>query len=255
MAKKEIVERPEFQIKAMEVGIDTLGDLVEANLGGEGIDRFDLTRAVNPQGENIEWKIPGLEEEDEKIREVEGVIIFHRKVRVYYESEYKKGGGPPQCTSLNGRLGLGTPGGNCEECPFQVFGSGKNDGKACKEIKEIFMLRSGELLPTLFNITSVNFRKPNKYLLDLLSKRNLAFNHVITKIRLEPDVSAGGYDYARTDFSLVSVLPQEQRDAASALTKMFTKLLSTMSVVDETNPPPAEVSPEHAPDDADEVPY
>lgn len=250
-AKSEIVERKPFEIAAMDMGVNQLKELIDQNIGTEGMDQFDFSRAVNPQGENVEWKIPGIEDEPEKLREVEGVIVYHRKVRVYYETEYKGGGQPPNCSSADAIVGEGNPGGECIECPFEKFGSGKNEGKACRELKQVYMIRHGELLPTLFNVTSVNIRKPNKYLLDLLSKRRLAFNQVITKIRLEPDKSTGGYDYARTDFSLVSVLPAEQQAAMKELTRMFASMLSTAPVTIDIDPVPEH----HKPDNEEEVPY
>ena len=258
MTKDKLAKSEPFAIKALEMGVDTLADLIKQNIGDEGLDQFDLSRAVNPQGENVEWKIESLDEEPEKLREVEGIIVFHRKVRTYYQTEYKKGGGPPTCTSTDGKNGVGNPGGDCELCPFSKFGSGKNEGKACKETKQLYIIRSGELFPTLFNVTSVNIRKPNKYLIDLLSKRSLAFNEVITKIRLEPDTSSGGYDYARTDFSLSRVLTDEEKAAAKALTGIFGKNLSTLPVLDDDAPTQETVAPQEqtfAPDNPEEIPY
>lgn len=256
MAKDKIIEAPKFEIAAMEMGMEEVKDILRANCGPEGMDAFDLTRAVNPTGENTEWKIPGLEDEPEMTNMVEGVIIYHRLVRAYWEGKYKgKGAVPPNCSANDAMTGEGNPGGSCLDCPFAKFGSGDNNSQACRVIKQLFIVRSGELLPTLINISAVNVKRPKKYLLDLLSKRRLKFNQVITRIRLEPDVSGSGFDFARSDFSLASVLPEEQMKAAAELTAIFTPLLASRDITIDVTPDAVAAPGETFDPDGAEVPY
>lgn len=254
MAKDKIIERPNFELAVMDMDIAEVSDLIASNVGPEGMTQFDLTRAINPQGENVEWKIPGIEEKPEMTDTIEGVIVYHRLVRAYYETEYKGGGVPPSCASSNALQGEGNPGGDCLSCPLAKFGSGKNEGKACREIKQLYILRNGELLPTLVNISSVNVRRPKKYLLDLLSIKRLKFYQVVTKISLHPDKSSGGYDYARTDFSVSSVLSPEAQAAAHEMHKIFAPMLQAQSVVEIGEE--AEISRQAAADgQGEDVPY
>lgn len=237
MAKTAIVEKERFPLLPMEVGMDEVKDLVASNVGDEGITAFDLERAINPGSGGANWKLPTLDGEPEETNVIQGVIVFHRAVRAYWVRGYKPSEtGPPDCSSMDYANGEGTPGGRCEDCAFSKFKSGQNNSQACKVVKQLFIIRPNELLPTVFNVSAVNFSHPKRYLLALLSKRRLAFNHVVTEISLHPDVSKSGYDYARTDFRLVSVLDAEQKDAMEQLTEMFTPMLMARPVTIDVTP-------------------
>ena len=236
MTKDKIVERKAFDLAPMEVGIEEVRDLVISNVGDDGISQFDLERAINPTSGNTEWKIPSIEGEPEKTSILEGVIVYHRSVRAYWPGEFKPDAGPPQCSSFDGRTGEGNPGGSCADCPFAVFGSGKNNSQDCNAVKQLFIIRPGELLPTLVNISAMNIGAPKRYLLALLSKKRLKFNAVVTRIELHDDKSTSGYDYARTDFTMVQKLDSDQFQAMEQLTEMFTPMLSQAPVTIDVTP-------------------
>lgn len=255
MAKNQIIEAPKFEIAAMEVGTSEVADLIRSNVGPEGMDAFDLTRAINPTGKNAQWEIPGLDEDSEMTDCIEGIVIYHRLVRTYWQGAYKGGGAPPDCSSADSMTGDGVPGGICIDCPLSKFGSAENGGQACRVIKQLFILRTGELLPILVNVTAVNIKHPRKYFLSLLSKRRLKFNKVITRIRLEPDKSASGFDYGRTDFSMVSLLPEDQMMAAEEMTAILEPLLSARSLVIDVTPDAVAAPGETFDDNLPEVPF
>lgn len=234
MAKKDIIEAPAFNLAAMETGVDEIRDLIVSNIGDEGLDSFDLSRAINPGSGGAEWKIPDIDGEPEMTDSITGVIVYHRLVRAYWPGEYKPNEtGPPDCSSKNAKFGEGAPGGDCSSCALAVFGSGKNNSQACRAMKQIFIIREGELLPTCINITAVNIAVPKRYLLGLLSKRRLRYNQVVTNIQLTPDVSTSGFDYSKTNFSMVSVLDPDQQKAMIELTEIFKPMLSEQPVIIE----------------------
>ena len=49
--------------------------------------------------------------------------------------------------SFDGVTGIGNPGGNCQNCPYNKFGSGEGQSKLCKNKRMLYMLREGELFP------------------------------------------------------------------------------------------------------------
>ena len=232
MTKKSIVEAPAFNLAAMESGVEEIRDLIISNVGDEGLDSFDLSRAINPGSGGDKWKIPDIDGEPEMTDSITGVIVYHRLVRAYWPGEYKPNEtGPPDCSSVDARWGEGTPGGNCADCAFSVFGSGKNNSQACRAMKQIFIIREGELLPTLVNITAANIGMPKRYLLGLLSKRRLRYNQVVTNINLTPDISSSGFDFSKANFTMISVLDPEQQVAMEQLTEIFKPMLSSQPVV------------------------
>ena len=195
-SKKSIIEAPAFNLAAMETGVEEIRDLIISNVGDEGLDSFDLSRAINPGSGGDKWKIPDIDGEPEMTDSITGIIVYHRLVRAYWPGEYKPNEtGPPDCSAIDARFGVGIPGGDCASCAFKVFGSGKNNSLACKAIKQIFIIREGELLPTCINITAVNLGEPKRYLLGLLSKRQLKFNQIVARVSLTPPVSPSHYDH------------------------------------------------------------
>jgi len=236
MAKDAIIEAPKFELAPMDMGPEELADLVTANIGDDDLDAFDLPRAVNPSDKATDWSIEGLDEKPETVDTIEGVIIHHRTIRAYWEKEYSGSGGPPDCSSIDARQGVGTPGGKCADCPLTAFGSGKNNSQACRIIKQLFMIREGEILPTTVNITAVNVKIPKKYMLDLLSKKRKKFNRVITKITNVTDKSNSGFNYAKTIFSVSGVLSPEQSAAMETMTQLMAPILGARAVVLDVTP-------------------
>jgi len=116
-------------------------------------------------------------------------------------------------------------------------------------------LRTGELLPTLVNVTAVNVKHPKKYMLDLLSKRRLRFNQVITKITLTGDKSASGFDFAKTNFTLGAVLEGEQLKAAEEMTAIFKPLFDARPVTIDVTPEDVATPGEKFDPQGPEVPY
>ena len=79
-------------------------------------------------------------------RKLVGVILYHHFANAYWPegSEYDDNV-PPFCQSIDGMQGYGEPGGVCAACAFNQFGSTANgSGKACKNMRQIYLLRSGE---------------------------------------------------------------------------------------------------------------
>ena len=64
-------------------------------------------------------------EGEESAKTVEGIIVGWRPARIYWKKGLNEGGGklPPDCTSIDGFIGIGDPGGACATCPFSKFGS------------------------------------------------------------------------------------------------------------------------------------
>lgn len=229
MAKSKAIQKQEGQYLPMVKGVDHIRETLEVNLAGDDISPADLDRAINPQGKACTWTVPGLDGTEEEIDEIVGVIVLARTVRLYWKGKYKGAGTPPDCFSDNGRVGTGTPGGDCSDCPLSKFGSGPNNSQACKQIKQLFVLRPGELLPMIINCSPTNFGEAKRYGLRLSSRKQLKFHEAVTKISMVPDKSGSGYDYSKLVFQLVKPLDDDVKESMAAYREMFKPLLSGFS--------------------------
>lgn len=80
------------------------------------------------------------------IDEIRAIVLFKQKIRGCWE----EGNKTPLCSSFDGITGI-DPNNNkrrCAECPQNAWGSGKEGrGKACKEMRRMFLLTPDNALP------------------------------------------------------------------------------------------------------------
>lgn len=176
--------------------------IIETNVGPSGINMGNLTRIKIPTGGGMKWTVPSIRGE-QNLEEIEGIIIHHRDARAYWEKNIDEGGGgqPPDCTSNDGYNGVGNPSGPCAECPFNVWGSEKKAGrgKACKELKIIYLLPKGRaFLPYLFILPPTSLKPMSTYFLGLASEA-IRSDTVSTALKLKEATNKGGTKYAVVD--------------------------------------------------------
>jgi len=241
---KNIVVAESVDLQAYDVlseGVDSIRDMISANVGSmKDLGEFNLTRAINPTGgaKTPRWEIPGLGDESEFVSEIEGIIVFHKGARVYYERSYEETGGgeQPTCLSRDGIRGEGIPGGLCPKCPLSQFSrnaDGSNERPPCRDVKRLFILRPGEIMPTMLNATAGNIQQANQYFLNLTTKGRLRFNHCITKVKLSAAKYKNGRDWARWDFSMVSALPKDVCEQMDAFHEFMVPIVSSVAVTVE----------------------
>lgn len=195
----------------LQTGLDEVKDLMAETLGEEGLEPHELDRAGNPSGKSTKWTIPTVEGDEEVTGTITGVILYHKFNRSRWAEKYGEGesGAMPICSSLDGRIGNGDPGGNCKNCPYAKFGSGPNNSQACKLTKHVFVLREDELLPLLVVLTPSSLKNSKAYFRRLLSHQ-IRPTEIITELKLTgPIKSKSGFDHAVAELSLAGRLDEE----------------------------------------------
>lgn len=183
--------------------------LIAANTIGESIDVTDLDRIRVPAGGGLAWTVPTASGED-SVKNLEGVIVHVARRRAYWADPEPKGT-VPDCYSKDGVTGIGTPGGNCDSCPMNAFGTAVRPGgaagrgKACKEMRLLFLLRPGENLPAVVVVPPGSLKGVKSYLLKLKAP----FWRLITRLTLTKAQSKDGIAYAQIKPEMVSDLGVE----------------------------------------------
>lgn len=119
-----------------------------------------------------------------------GIIVFHHKARGYWETEGQQ---VPTCSSMDGKTGTDDQGVEhvCAKCPKNVFGSGKDGhGKACKEMRWIYLLQDGEIIPSRISLPPTSIGKFDVFVTALAQKK-IAPIQKIVRIGLETAESRG----------------------------------------------------------------
>ncbi len=244
-------------ISIMKMDADSLGEALSDNLGGESLSAFDLDRIKVPAGGATTWEyetIDGIVSE----RELKGIIIHKATNRTYWPVGMDEGGGgtPPDCSSADGVIGVGDPGGSCASCPHNQFGSGKNGrGKSCKESTMLFILQGNALLPRVVSVPPSSLRGMKKYMLRLASA-GTPFWKALTMLTLNKVQNPDGIDYAEIVATKKETIPCEKAAVIKAYRENLMPSLdkAASDIATGTDEPPVQHNDIQAPP-ADEVPF
>ena len=206
----------------------------------EGLDAvFD--RIKMPSGDTTVFQIPSEDpDEPELVKEFSAVILYHHPIRAYFKAKYTGATTPPDCGSLNAIEGFGNPGGICETCTYNTFGTGENNSKACKERRRLYLLREGELFPIMLSLPTGSLKEFSRYVMRCLSKGNKT-NAIVTSFSLAKAVNKGGIAYAKAAFRMTRKLTDEEYPLIEKMSQQI-KEISQKVGFEEANDTVTEIS-------------
>lgn len=210
-------EKNETALAAKSTGFLQLADLDFAQVMTDELNGLDVAfdRVKMPSSGSTVFEIPDDDGETTAVKDFAGVILHHQPLFMYYTYEYTGGHNPPDCGSYDGVTGQGNPGGSCRTCRYNQFGTGKNDGKACKNYRRLYILREGEIFPLLLHLPPTSLQEYTRYMKQLLKKRltqkDLRSNTVVTRFSLQKAANTDSVPYSQAKFAFVRELtPEEQ---------------------------------------------
>lgn len=196
-----------------------------------GLD-FSFDRVKIPSGGSTAFEMPdpdGADGETTMVKELKGVILFNHPAYAFYKEKYSGGNNPPDCGSFDGIKGCGLPGGECKNCPYNKFGSGEGQSKACKNRRMLYILQEGELFPVVLSLPTGSLKAFTDYVKRQLTRgRNLS--QIVTKISLKKATNAGGINYSQAVFTFDRMLTAEERDALSTMVEQMKDYASNLTV-------------------------
>ena len=214
------------QIAAVETGFTALANnnILEEALADEyaGLE-FSIDRVKLPAGGGTAFEVPAEDGEDtEMVKDITGVILYNHPAYAYYASAFAGGHAAPDCSSIDGATGIGTPGGDCRRCPFNKFGSGDGQSKLCKNKRMLYILREGELFPVALSLPTGSLN-----------------SQIVTRISLKKATSSAGIAYSQAVFNFERVLSPEEITALSGVVetcKAYAANLSPAMIADDDIP-------------------
>lgn len=218
----------EYAIVAMG---DSIADIMAENLGDDGLSEFSLDRIRIPAGGGIAFEIPTLEGSD-SAKTIEGVVVGWKTVRGYYANAYDGSNNPPDCSSNDGEVGMGDPGGYCSDCPLNAWGSDPKGGKgkACAEKRMLFVLRKDDVLPIVIMVPPTSLKGIREYFRRLTSKA-IPYYGVVTQFSLKKAQSSTNITYSELVPAFVAQLSAEDaavmRGVAGQLKKSMSRIRAT----------------------------
>lgn len=236
---------------ALTTGFGTLNK-ISTNLAKEmdGLDAvFDRIRM--PIGGIVSFELPTDDPDvTETVKEIEAVILYHHPMRAYYKEPYTGGNNPPDCGSLDGVVGKGEPGGMCDRCAFNMFGSAENGGKACKERHRLFLLQEGDVFPKILSLPTGSLKEFSRYLMTCIPVWQ-ASNAGITRISLTKAVNKGGIVYSKAQFRMGRTLTEKEFAAIKPLIEQVKVISQEVIIAEPMDDDPATFAPSEMPSSAE----
>jgi len=214
-------------------GAVNLGEVFAEELDGltPSFERIKI-----PAGGGLAYEVPGEDPDSpDSVKEFKAVILYHHPINCYYEEEYTGGNNPPDCGSMDGKVGIEAETGmvkSCADCEFNKFGSAKNGGKACKQKRRIYLLREGEALPTILSLPTGSLGEFSKYVMRLLSKGKKT-NGVVTKFTLKKAQNSGGINYSQAVFAGDRELTEDELKNVLPMSEQVKNMATHVSGLDE----------------------
>jgi len=210
------------------------------SFGSASFDRVKI-----PAGGGLAFEIPGDDpERPESVTEIVGVIVDHHLINAFWQDKYSGGNAPPDCSSMDGKLGSGNPGGSCKSCPLNQFGSGEGGaGKACQNKHRLYILRSGEFLPLLLSVPATSLRNLDDYAVKRVMAKGRTLHQVITRITLKKDKNSTGIVYSQAQFALAGVLDAESAEALAEYSSAIKAKTRRIAVTADTDKSAEEEQP------------
>ena len=208
-----------------------IGKVISDNLQGEQISPADLTRIRVPAGGGTTWEVPTPDGDSESLKAIEAVIVHIARRRAYWPGSTPTGE-PPACTSADCVTGTGAPGGDCGECPLNAFGSarkgdgGAGRGKACKESKLLFILRSGHQLPEVVVTPPGSLKIMRQFQFNM----DRPYWTYVTRLELTKVQNKDNIAYAQIKPARVGILSQEQVDGIRAYAQQMEAVFGQVAV-------------------------
>src|SRR5215471_5329626 len=139
--KNTEVTRPaqEFPLLETSQAMQKTLRMIDEKLNAQEFDPLKLLRIKVEKGSGEFLFIVETASGSESARTLVGAITAYRVSRTYWGRAYTGSRERPACTSKNGLIGEGKPGGKCTECPLALFDRKTNQPPECKELRQLLI--------------------------------------------------------------------------------------------------------------------
>lgn len=198
-----LMDRIPFLLPDMVGGGDSGFSKEELEKDMEGL-QLGFQRVKIPSGGQVQFELPSDDPDNpDYAKYLEGVIVYSHNANSYWPTgEDYDDNTPPSCQSVDGKLGYGNPGGLCADCPYNRYGSdtkGTGKGKACKNQRILYLLRSGEAMPIQLSLSPTSITPYSQFVNAAFVSRRRGVCGSVVQIGLKKR-SNGKDDYSVATF-------------------------------------------------------
>lgn len=241
MTSTALARKDDTQIALASFGLPVITQEIREAMTEEleGIAlKFD--RIKIPSGGGIAFTLPNEDDPDDPIilKNIPGIILVHHQINAWWEKEYSGEKNPPDCSSMDGRIGTQRETGRqipCASCPKNQWGTDPkgSGGKACKNMRRVYLLLEGNMFPHLLTLPPTSLENFNEY----LSKRIVQKGHrsfdVLSTVSLKKDTNKGGIEYSKAFWNKPVLLDDETRAKARMYAEQIKPLAMTVAITED----------------------
>lgn len=219
-----------------------LAELLQDILGTSQLNTADLIRVKVPSSGATTWEIPDPDAEGgvRSTRSFEGVVLEWTEPWTYWEKSLADGAPssntPPDCYSLDGKVGHGTPGGDCLSCPMRCEFPAK-----CSPKRMLFILQPDNMLPIVLQVPRMSIKVIRQYFAALGSKGKHFRAHV-TKFTLEATKNSNNQPYSVIKVENVGPVEEAMRGQLWAYAKNLKPMITGIALGNVENDGPDEAA-------------
>ena len=217
----ELMTQNDFLLPTMVQSDFTMDELADDL---EGI-QMSFPRIKIPAGGTIQFELPTDDPENpDYTKALTGVILYHHPNNVYWaEGNEYDDNSVPLCSSVDGKVGIGEPGVSCATCALNEYGTAaEGRGKACKNMRMIYILRSGEYMPYQLALPPTSLKSFSDFTKSAFVLRQRACFGSVVQITLKK-MNNGTNDYSVAVFRRLFDFDGEKLAQVRAYTDGFKK--------------------------------
>ena len=210
-----------------EVGGDFSNEELADDMAGV---QLSFPRIKIPSGGFLQFEIPGDDPEHPGYSAfIEGVILFGHPSNAYWPGgEYDEDQAIPVCSSSDSVTGYGDPGGSCVNCELNQWNTGENGkGKACKNMRQLYILRSGESILIQLTLAPTSLKPYSEFANIVFAGRRRATFGSVIRIGLKK-MNNGKDDYSVATFQKLYDFAGEELDVIRAYSAGFREQIKYM---------------------------
>jgi hypothetical protein len=190
-------------------------------------DHHLLPRWTVSAEEELHWRSETADGEAQAST-LHGVIVGEFDRRKYWAERYGKRGhkSRPDCTSADGIVGTGSPGGRCNDCTLAHFDSGENRQPLCRHYCDLLVLRPGIYLPEYFVVPPASLSAYRRFRTKL-AIAGVPMHGLLMSFGLTPAKNRRGVTYPEVIFDPVRKLTLAEFATADRYVVMFATLIKS----------------------------
>lgn len=185
-----------------------------------------------PSGGGTAYSVLDEDGEEEPMKQIDAVVVFTHRANGYWKRAYGSGddtSAPPDCASMDGKTAVWAETGEvrtCETCPYNQYNTAVDQagnqakGKACKNMRRIYMMMSGDPNLYLLTVPPTSIRDVNKQLTKILAG-GTPYVGMILRFTLERTKNANGIAYSKVVIKKAGTLPPAVAAQATALRRQI----------------------------------